>query len=97
MNGGLDWVVQRASVATGGSFAGSVKGWVGGQACQWMCVRLAGGGKFGYFVDCKDQMVGKTDGSVCGGHWRVSEQQIPTWLSARHLAQKQRGAPGSEV
>lgn len=31
----------------------------------------AGGGwKLGDFLgDCKDQMIGKTDGYVCGGHW----------------------------
>lgn len=34
-----------------------------------MYVCAGGGWKFGYFVDdCKDQTVGKTDGSVCGGH-----------------------------
>lgn len=35
-----------------------------------MDVCAGGGWKFGCFVDdCKDQMVRKTDGSVCGGHW----------------------------
>lgn len=42
-------------------------GWVGRHANG--CVCAGGGWKFGYFVDCKDQMVGETDGSVCGGHW----------------------------
>lgn len=44
--------------------------WVGGWTGMQMDVCGGGGWKFGYFVDdCKDQMVGKTDGSVCGGHW----------------------------